>query len=387
MDSFVPLGVIFLAVSLLLVTALSGAPTNAPRDRRVVFLGDSITDGHTYPQLVRQALGSAGRPGVVPVNASIGGDTAKGMRARLDRDVFVHRPDIVCVSAVINDILRGVSADDYAKDLRAIVESLRAKNVRVVLMTPSILGRPGRAAQDDALSAYIDAIREIAKDNDGCVVAEVNALMRERCGRAVITTQPANDADLGNELLEPDLIHPNFEGQRVIARAVLDTLGETNAPVPATLRVSLMPGVVTPWRVRAIAKTEPLDGSSVAAIVLDETWKRVALPETTPHNHPWQEHERLRGFAMSLEKTVGAGAAYRAVATVESDRERDAFLNSGAHLQSAWLNGARVYESLEWTGWHAGKERVPIRLRKGANTLLIEAGPQFFLSITDNNDW
>lgn len=33
--------------------------------QRIVFVGDSITDGHTYPQLVRQALAEAGRP--VPV--------------------------------------------------------------------------------------------------------------------------------------------------------------------------------------------------------------------------------------------------------------------------------------------------------------------------------
>ncbi len=55
---------------------------------RIVFLGDSITDGHTYPLLIQQALREAGQPVPLAINAGIGGDTAEGMRARLDRDVL-----------------------------------------------------------------------------------------------------------------------------------------------------------------------------------------------------------------------------------------------------------------------------------------------------------
>ena len=53
-----------------------------------------------------------------------------------------------------------------------------------------------------------------------------------------------------------------------------------------------------------------------------------------------------------------------------------------------WLNGEKVYDIKErWTGWHAGKERVPVELRAGENTLAIEALDGFFVSLTDDRDW
>ena len=61
-----------------LLVLLLGAVQEQPA--RIVFLGDSITDGHTLPLLLRQALG-AGAPACI--NAGVAGDTAAGMRAQL----------------------------------------------------------------------------------------------------------------------------------------------------------------------------------------------------------------------------------------------------------------------------------------------------------------
>jgi hypothetical protein len=92
-----------LALSLLRLLAPSRAEES--RQPRIVFVGDSITDGHTYPQLVRQALAEAGKPVPVIINAAIAGDTARGMRLRIERDVLVHRPTLVTLSVGINDVL------------------------------------------------------------------------------------------------------------------------------------------------------------------------------------------------------------------------------------------------------------------------------------------
>src|SRR5437879_604570 len=67
--------------------------------RRTAFLGDSITDGNTYPQLVRRAFLDAGLPEMVAINAGIGGNTAQQMSKRLDRDVLAHRPTLVTLHA------------------------------------------------------------------------------------------------------------------------------------------------------------------------------------------------------------------------------------------------------------------------------------------------
>src|SRR6266581_9333099 len=77
---------------------------------RVVFLGDSITDGNTYPLLIRQALQEAGKPAPVCINAGVGGDTAEAMGNRIERDVLVHKPSVAALSAGITDALQKVPA-------------------------------------------------------------------------------------------------------------------------------------------------------------------------------------------------------------------------------------------------------------------------------------
>src|SRR5438876_5404938 len=99
--------------NLCVVGVLCALPAHAVAKQRIVFLGDSITDGHTYPLLLRQALAEAGKPVPVCINAGVAGDTAKGMRQRLERDVLGHLPTLVSLSVGINDILRGVKSADY----------------------------------------------------------------------------------------------------------------------------------------------------------------------------------------------------------------------------------------------------------------------------------
>ncbi len=74
---------------------------------------------------------------------------------------------------------------------------------------------------------------------------------------------------------------------------------------------------------------------------------------------------------------------------MEVAQPREVFVNTGAGLQSIWLNGRRIFtpDRGVWTGWHAGRERIPVTLQKGPNTLIIETGKEFFLSITDTDRW
>ncbi len=76
-------------------------PGAAVEDKRlrILCLGDSITEGHTYPLVTAASLQAAGKPVPTFINAGIGGDTAAGMRARLARDVFPRRPSLVLLSA------------------------------------------------------------------------------------------------------------------------------------------------------------------------------------------------------------------------------------------------------------------------------------------------
>ena len=60
-------------------------------------------------------------------------------------------------------------------------------------------------------------------------------------------------------------------------------------------------------------------------------------------------------------------------------------LNTGAELRSAFLNGKQVYKH-DRHGWCPGRERISVQLKAGENTLVIEAGRRFFVSLTRTAD-
>jgi hypothetical protein len=159
--------------------------------------------------------------------------------------------------------------------------------------------------------------------------------------------------------------------------------------VPETLKVQLYPGLLTPWRVKAEKdpKAKPLDEKSVAAIQPDADWVELRLPESEPQTHWWSEQIRQEGIALSLEKLAGKAPRYLGRAVLSSTQPRQAFVNTGAGLQTVWLNGKRVYQANGWTGYHPGRERVSVELQAGENVFVIETGAQFFLSVTDDNRW
>ncbi|MBI3856814.1 MAG: hypothetical protein HY293_14090 [Planctomycetes bacterium] len=322
-----------------------------PQEQRIVFLGDSITDGHTLPLLVKQAAGA------VCINAGVAGDTAAGMRKRLERDVLPRRPGLVALSVGINDVFRKVTVADYEADLSAISDRLKRDRIPLLILTPTIVG-PKHADAEPRLAEYIEVLRRLAS-KEGYAVAEVRARMEE--ARAA-----------GGELLEPDQIHLSFQGYRAMARAVLDALGRKDAVLPADLLLEPMPGLVREWAIRALPDGEP---------------KTLTLPQSAKAPQWWMDQERRRGFAVELDKTLGPARRFSAVATLESKEERDVFFNTGADLGSVSLNGRLLWKNEGWTGWHAGKERIPARLSAGTNRIEIESGASFFLSVTDENNW
>ncbi|HYG75685.1 MAG TPA: SGNH/GDSL hydrolase family protein [Planctomycetota bacterium] len=344
------------------------------KGQRIVFLGDSITDGNSYPLMVRQALKEAGKDLPVLINAGIGGDTAAGMIKRLERDVFVHRPTLVSISVGINDVLRKVETRDYVTTVGAIAEQIRSKNIPLLILTTSVLGKKHEAA-DKRLEEFNAALREIAIKT-GARLGDVN--QRMNAARAA-----------GETVLEEDEVHPNYAGQRLMARTVLDALGCESVPLPAKFEVELIPDIVRKWQIVPVPdKTPPLMAETLAKLAPDGKWKTLRLPEKETLEHWWQDQERQRGFAMSLDKLAGKASTYYGVATFGQPKARSAFINTGGQLKSVWLNGRNVYKaSAEWTGWHAGRERIPVELPAGTNTLVIETGSQFFLSISETNDW
>lgn len=356
---------------------------SAPTER-IVFLGDSITDGHTYPQYVQQALQQAGKPTPLVINAGIGGDTAEGMSARLEHDVLAFKPTMVTFNAGANDALKGVSLEEYSRAVTKIADRLQAEKIPLVILTTAIYGEK-HAAAEKTLDAYNEFLRRLAKERN-LKLADVNVLFQE-----------ARKTKGESSVMESDGVHPNMEGQRLFARAVLDALGYKDVAVPEDLKLSVLPGVLTSWRFLVAPDGKPLDDAAAKTlsqqVLTDKAtltdWKEYSLPEPTPQEHQWMEDERQRGFGLSLDKLIGKGTWWRGVAFIENktDKPKNVFFNTGAQLRGVWLNGERIYEYKEWHGWHAGRDRIPVALSPGRNVVLIETGGPFFLSATETNDW
>ena len=173
-----------------------------PGERRVVFMGNSITEGWAR-------YFGAMFPGKPYVGRGIGGQTTSQMLVRFRQDVIALEPTAVVILAGVNDIAGNTGPSSLAMiedNLASMTELAQANGIRVVLS--SVLPaydfpwRPGLepAPKIVALNAWI---RRFAAAR-GAVYLDYHASMA--------------DARQGLPLaLSEDGVHPNEAGYRVMA--------------------------------------------------------------------------------------------------------------------------------------------------------------------------
>jgi len=184
-------------------------PAFADGATRIVFLGDSLTAGYqlepeeAYPQIVERLLATRGCE-VEVVNAGISGDTTAGGLRRIDW-LLRQEMDILFIALGANDALRGQAVDGTRANLRGIIRKARATDpgLRIILagmLAPPNMGKPYR-------KAFAAVFRELAEMES---VELMPFLLEGVAGKP--------------ELNLADGIHPNPEGQRLIAREVVEVL-------------------------------------------------------------------------------------------------------------------------------------------------------------------
>ncbi len=114
----------------------------------IVAFGDSVTHGAVgngeinyetvYWNRLRKKLNDVRNYMPINViNAGIGGITAEGSLARMERDVFSHNPDLIIVCFGLNDV--NGSKESYISSLRKIFEKCNEREVETVFLTPNML--------------------------------------------------------------------------------------------------------------------------------------------------------------------------------------------------------------------------------------------------------
>ena len=211
----------FLAVTLVsLSPALAEIPIKS--GEKLAFLGDSITAGGKsnpggYVNLVSNGLATNGVK-IEVIGAGISGHKSNQMLGRLENDVLKHKPQWMTLSCGVNDVWhgeKGVSLDDYKKNITGIVDQAQAAGVQVILLTSTMIGEDQANPNNQKLIPYNDFLRSLAKDKK-CLLADLNADMQAAVSKA---NTPGKNALTG------DGVHMVFAGDMMMATGILKAIG------------------------------------------------------------------------------------------------------------------------------------------------------------------
>jgi lysophospholipase L1-like esterase len=168
---------------------------------RVVFLGDSITDGW------RLATSFPDKP---YVNRGISGQTTPQMLVRFYPDVVELKPTAVIILAGTNDIARNTgptTAEMIQRNLMAITDLAKANGIKVILCSVTPISDYGRAKQTGG--------------RPPADILKLNAWMREYAAKsgaiyADYFTALADEKGFMKQAISTDGLHPNPAGYELM---------------------------------------------------------------------------------------------------------------------------------------------------------------------------
>ena len=174
-------------------------------ETRILFLGDSITAGlgvekaQAYPHLVGESLESMGYKDIKIINAGISGSTSASALSRLKWHTR-RKPDILILALGANDGLRGLSTEEMKSNLDETIQYALGQGIKVILAGMEMPPNYGPQYTKDFRNVF-----------------------QYLADKYEISFMPFLLKDVGgiDSFNQPDGIHPNYEGQKIIARNIL----------------------------------------------------------------------------------------------------------------------------------------------------------------------
>jgi acyl-CoA thioesterase-1 len=188
--------------------------TNVPEKvgsapKTILVLGDSLAAGYgvepseAYPALLQEKISAAGLNFTV-VNAGVSGDTSADGLNRINW--LLRRPvNVLILELGGNDGLRGISPSTTATNLQTIVDRVKQKYPQAQIIIAGMQMPPNMG--ETYVTAFRDIFPTLAKNNHAALVP---FLLEGVGGKA--------------ELNQPDHIHPNAAGHRIVADNVWKVL-------------------------------------------------------------------------------------------------------------------------------------------------------------------
>jgi lysophospholipase L1-like esterase len=134
----------------------TAAATKKHRVYPFVALGDSLTSGYNTPGPAWPTILDSKDPYLTLYNnAGVPGDTTADMVARLNRDVWVYKPNYVLVLGGTNDLGDGISQATTIANLRYVITQAKSHGVVPILINVPPDSYASMSSKIDALNAAI----------------------------------------------------------------------------------------------------------------------------------------------------------------------------------------------------------------------------------------
>ncbi|MBI2191482.1 MAG: hypothetical protein HYU36_05810 [Planctomycetes bacterium] len=386
---------------------------------RIVFAGDSLTDGSAWCDWVIETLRANGYPNLIKQDAGVAGDDVPRLKARFQHDVLDLKPDLVILNIGTND---REPVEDYRRNVEEMVKQLLQSEARVLLCIPPGICDPKDPTRDARVVAYGEALRELAKTHD-CALVDMHAAFSggtraasrdEAMAISDPWVAPEEAAKTNRVLWGPDGVHHTINGWRTMSRAVLAVLG---CQAPMIEKVSIYPNALTEWFISSPIPWKPVppakpwtgrppDFNPVACgqgeypplpqipdgfDPLAAGWRKFEREAEIKKTSWWQVSWLERGGVMPMGQQVvkdnpgapSADAGAFALAIVKTDRETQTTLHVGGSIPYVvWLNGKLVWNGSFLHGYHPDADRLPVTLRKGENHILVFTNWLFHVSLS-----
>jgi len=190
--------------------------------KKVIFFGDSITEAGVKPGgYITKTAELAAKENLSSqfefVGAGIGGNKVYDLYLRMDDDVLNKNPDVVVIYIGVNDVWHkrsygtGTDYDKFEKFYNAIIKKLQAKNCKVILATPAVIGERTDFSNelDGDLNKYSTLIRGLAEKNKLPLVDLRKAFLDYN--------KQNNPENKESGILTSDRVHLNEKGNDLVA--------------------------------------------------------------------------------------------------------------------------------------------------------------------------